>query len=124
MGPLAQMLSQLMSPCDSTTLMPSRPPTHRPLGYERTRTQARREVDQRRGSPASRGYDNRWREARAMFLSHHPLCVHCLSRGITQAATVVDHVTPHRGDQTLFWDQTNWQPLCERCHNRKTGAGL
>ena len=35
-------------------------------------------------------------------------------------ATVVDHIKPHRGDQKLFWDRSNWQPLCEHHHNVKT----
>lgn len=35
-------------------------------------------------------------------------------------ATVVDHIVPHRGDQKLFWDRSNWQPLCEHHHNVKT----
>ena len=35
-------------------------------------------------------------------------------------ATVVDHITPHRGDKKLFWDEDNWQPLCKRCHDKKT----
>ena len=25
-----------------------------------------------------------------------------------------------RGDQTLFWDESNWQSLCQPCHDRKT----
>ena len=33
------------------------------------------------------------------------------------AATVVDHIIPHRGDKTLFWDETNWQSLCKTCHD-------
>jgi len=39
---------------------------------------------------------------------------------VTTAATVVDHVTPHKGDKVLFWDRLNWQALCKRCHDRKT----
>ena len=35
-------------------------------------------------------------------------------------ATVVDHIKPHRGDHKLFWDRSNWQPLCEHHHNVKT----
>jgi 5-methylcytosine-specific restriction protein A len=35
-------------------------------------------------------------------------------------ATVVDHIIPHRGDPTLFWDESNWQPLCKKCHDQKT----
>ena len=47
----------------------------------------------------------------------HPLCVMCTAEGVTQAAEVVDHVVPHRGDQTLFWDQCNWQALCKLHHD-------
>ncbi|MGN8738508.1 HNH endonuclease signature motif containing protein [Bilifractor sp. HCP3S3_D3] len=35
-------------------------------------------------------------------------------------ATVVDHIVPHRGDPKLFWDRSNWQALCKRCHDKKT----
>lgn len=36
-------------------------------------------------------------------------------------STVADHIVPHRGDPVLMWDETsNWQALCERCHNKKT----
>lgn len=41
----------------------------------------------------------------------------CELDGRIMAATVVDHIVPHKGDQQLFWDQSNWQPLCERHHN-------
>jgi HNH endonuclease len=34
--------------------------------------------------------------------------------------TCVDHIVPHRGDMTLFWDPTNWQTLCDSCHGKKT----
>jgi len=37
-----------------------------------------------------------------------------------QAATVVDHIKPHRGDKTLFWERSNWQALCKQCHDIKT----
>lgn len=55
-----------------------------------------------------------------MFLAAHPLCVRCQSEGKIVPATVVDHIIPHRGDQKLFWDQKNWQPLCKSCHDTKT----
>jgi 5-methylcytosine-specific restriction endonuclease McrA len=32
---------------------------------------------------------------------------------------VVDHIQPHKGDETLFWDENNWQPLCRQCHDIK-----
>lgn len=79
------------------------------------------EHDQRRGGSAERGYGGRWQKARATYLRHHPLCVACEAAGRLVAATVVDHITPHKGDQALFWDSdNNWQALCKRCHDRKT----
>ncbi len=62
-------------------------------------------------------YGRAWRKARAVFLTNNPLCRFCKRRGRPVLATVVDHIKPHRGDRELFWDQTNWQGLCETCHN-------
>ena len=50
----------------------------------------------------------------------NPFCVKCYEEGHITMATVVDHIKPHRGDQKLFWDRGNWQPLCEHHHNVKT----
>ncbi|EGC00370.2 HNH endonuclease [Pseudomonas sp. TJI-51] len=66
---------------------------------------------------SQRGYNYKWQKARERHLLDHPLCVYCARFGRTTAATVVDHVTPHRGDMTLFWDQSNWQSLCKPCHD-------
>lgn len=53
----------------------------------------------------------------------HPLCVHCLKQGRTEAATVVDHIIPHCGDMVLFWDSANnWQSLCKTHHDVKTAS--
>ena len=57
-----------------------------------------------------------------MFLVKHPLCVECEKEGRYVRATVVDHIVPHRGDQTLFWDEDNWQSLCKRHHDTKTAT--
>ena len=73
---------------------------------------------------AKRGYNRRWQKARKSYLEAHPLCVQCAKQGKYVRATVVDHIVPHRGDQKLFWDQNNWQPLCKSCHDKKTGGGL
>lgn len=73
---------------------------------------------------AERGYGGRWQRARLTFLSRseNALCRMCSEQGLVQRATVVDHIEPHRGDQALFWDTANWQPLCKRCHDsRKQG---
>ncbi|MFG0454503.1 HNH endonuclease [Shewanella mangrovisoli] len=66
---------------------------------------------------AERGYGGRWQKARETFLKRNPLCCFCEQKGIITAATVVDHKTPHKGDQALFWDTNNWQPLCKPCHD-------
>ena len=76
------------------------------------------------GSAAERGYSADWRKARRRFLAVNPLCAACLKRGVLTPATVVDHILPHRGNPQLFWDESNWQPLCKRCHDKKTGSGL
>jgi 5-methylcytosine-specific restriction protein A len=70
-----------------------------------------------------RGYTYRWQQARASFLRRSPLCAGCQRRGRITLAAELDHITPHRGDPRLFWDQTNWQPLCKSCHSRKTARG-
>lgn len=80
----------------------------------------RQRHDRERGSAASRGYDSRWRKAREGFLRKHPTCAHCELEGRVVPATIVDHNEPHRGNRKLFWDRTNWQPLCKMHHDRKT----
>jgi 5-methylcytosine-specific restriction protein A len=75
---------------------------------------------QDRGNSSQRGYDNRWRKASKRYLSVHPLCTSCHKEGRLTKATVVDHVKPHRGNKTLFWDVNNWQALCKSCHDKKT----
>ncbi|KQP35870.1 HNH endonuclease [Pseudorhodoferax sp. Leaf274] len=66
---------------------------------------------------AERGYGARWQRARGFFLQRNPLCCFCHAVGRVEIATVVDHIRPHNGDMQLFWDRTNWQPLCKPCHD-------
>ncbi|HEM4265086.1 TPA: HNH endonuclease [Streptococcus suis] len=71
-------------------------------------------------STKAKGYNAQWNKARLRYLKVHPLCVQCKVKGRLTKATVVDHIKPHRGDQELFWNQSNWQALCKSCHDRKT----
>ena len=71
-------------------------------------------------SAYKRGYNTAWQRASKAYLIKHPFCVECLKHGIHTKATVVDHIKPHKGDNSLFWDKNNWQPLCKPCHDRKT----
>lgn len=77
-----------------------------------------------RPTAAQRGYNGRWQKARATFLSRpeNALCVECKGNKRIVAASVVDHIIPHKGDQAKFWAQNNWQPLCITCHNAKTAT--
>ncbi len=61
-----------------------------------------------------------WQKASRQFLRANPICRECLKSDRISVSAVTDHIVPHRGDLTLFWDRSNWQPLCKRCHDRKT----
>lgn len=60
--------------------------------------------------------DRAWRAKREAQLRAEPLCKLCALRGLTQIATVADHVVPHRGDLDLFWNG-ELQSLCQTCHS-------
>lgn len=76
-------------------------------------------------------YGSKWDRERLIFLRAHPLCVMCQEQGRVTAATVVDHIIPHKlkealrsGDsqaiakaQKLFWSRKNWQGLCKPHHD-------
>ena len=64
----------------------------------------------------ARGYTRHWERERGAFLDEHPYCIGCAAVGRTVRATVADHVVPHRGDQSKFWDVVV-QPLCAWHHN-------
>lgn len=81
-----------------------------------------RKKDRERGTSHQRGYDARWNKARIEHLDEHPLCVDCGKREYVMPATVVDHIVPHKGNDELFWDRSNWQSLCKPCHDRKTAT--
>jgi 5-methylcytosine-specific restriction endonuclease McrA len=76
-----------------------------------------RRYDDQRESSSQRGYGYRWQKAREGYLRNHQLCVVCNDKGRIVAASVVDHITPHKGDMVLFWDSSNWQSLCKGCHD-------
>lgn len=69
-----------------------------------------------KAKPWAHLYDHRWRKRRAAQLRAHPLCAFCVkTRGRLVAATVADHITPHKGDSVLFAGPL--QSLCAPCHN-------
>ncbi|WP_089970849.1 HNH endonuclease [Lihuaxuella thermophila] len=83
--------------------------------YKTQERQRKREYNRKRPTPAQLGYDREWAKARQRFLKANPYCVVCGDK-----ATVVDHIVPHKGDRYLFWQASNWAPMCWSCHSRKT----
>jgi len=59
-----------------------------------------------------------WRRRRLMQLREHPLCCFCLGQGRVEAASVVDHLEPHRGNVNLFMTGP-LQSLCKLCHDSR-----
>lgn len=57
-----------------------------------------------------------WKIKRLAQLRAEPLCRYCEAMGVTSAATVVDHVIPHKGDPDLFW-HGEVQSMCKTCHD-------
>ena len=60
----------------------------------------------------------RWRAKAHRQLSLHPLCALCQRQGRIVPATACDHVEPHRGDQTKFFEGAV-QSLCQSCHSSR-----
>lgn len=58
-----------------------------------------------------------WRNGRLAFLAQNPLCTRCKANGRTTAATVVNHIKPHKGDLALFFSWENWEPVCKPHHD-------
>ena len=81
--------------------------------------QQRRAADRHRGSARARGYDWQWDKDSKAFLREHPLCYYCGLLGRITAARCVDHATPHRGDEQLLRDRSNWRSACIECNSSK-----
>jgi hypothetical protein len=58
-----------------------------------------------------------WERRRKHQLQIEPLCRMCSKEGKVVRASIVDHVTPHRGDYNKF-RLTPLQSLCVGHHNR------
>lgn len=86
------------------------------LTYARYCSADQRLQEQQRGTSTERGYDSKWRRARAQWLQAHPWCATCEAKGQRTLATMVDHIIPHRGNLKLMWGRKNWQSLDDTCH--------
>lgn len=63
----------------------------------------------------------RWRKLAKAHLAGEPLCRMCLKADVVTAASVCDHVHPHRGEERHFWAGP-FQSLCTSCHSRTKQA--
>ena len=62
-----------------------------------------------------------WKDARHIsMLRHDSLCQECLRNGLYTQADVIDHIVELRDDYSRRLDQSNLEPLCHDCHNKKT----
>ena len=80
--------------------------------------EGKRKVFTRRGKSGEyhRLYESAlWRKTSREFLKKYPFCFIC-----GKPARIADHITPHRGNIGLFYDEGNLQPMCWSCHSRKT----
>lgn len=66
-------------------------------------------------------HDKRWKQLRRRKLRESPYCAVHEAKGQAIIATDVDHIVPHKGDGSLFFDYGNLQSLCHSCHSMKTG---
>ncbi|MGQ2989507.1 MAG: hypothetical protein ACT6RD_03400 [Brevundimonas sp.] len=95
--------------------MVTRPRVFRPAAQQ-SRQQQNREADQRRGSARERGYSRAWDLASKGHVRNDPLCRYCLLIGEYRAATLTDHLYPHRRFEGVFWIKTYWISSCDDCH--------
>jgi len=89
---------------------------------EKHRVQQRLQSQSRRDNAHLHLYSTEWKKIRARKLREDPLCAECEKQGRLVLATVCDHIVPHKGDLTLFYDYDNLQGLCTRCHAVKTAT--
>jgi 5-methylcytosine-specific restriction protein A len=97
--------------------MVKRPAVFRPSSMG-TRVQAAKATELQRGSARERGYTTGWDKASKAHLQAHPLCdYHLLSDGRSVAATLTDHLYPHRQYEGVFWSRQWWVSCCAECHS-------
>src|SRR4051794_33187453 len=96
--------------------MPSKPQSFRP-SHLGTMQQAKRQYEIDRGSARERGYNTRWDANSLRYRREHALCLGCEAVGRFTVTEVVDHIIPHKGDNVLMWDESNWQPSCGPHHD-------
>jgi 5-methylcytosine-specific restriction enzyme A len=65
----------------------------------------------------------KWRKLRKRILKNHPNCANC-GEHPNSPTLEVHHVRPPRGDEELFFDESNVIPVCPACHKRLTAMEI
>lgn len=93
-----------------------------PCGYCQKHQPLRAQAQRKQSEAWHRLYAHPgWKPLRLAQLAREPFCRVCWQeRRARVRATEVDHIRPHRGDRSLFFDPENLQSLCHRCHSAKT----
>lgn len=79
-----------------------------------------RQSEAKRPSASARGYTASWSKESKAFLAL-PGNERCAC-GCGRLADMVDHIRAPKGNRTLFWDRSNWQPFNLDCNRRKAIA--
>lgn len=58
----------------------------------------------------------RWKARRQAQITAEPICAMCKANGRVTAASIADHIEPHKGDPVKFWTGP-LQSLCKPCHD-------
>ena len=74
----------------------------------------------RRDPESNKRYGRSWKRIRDRYISEHPLCEDCLSRGIYRPAEEVHHKLPLADGGTH--EKNNLVSLCHSCHMKAHGV--
>lgn len=74
----------------------------------------------RRAPEANKRYGRAWKKIRDRYISAHPLCEDCMSRGIYRPAEEVHHKLPLADGGTN--ENCNLVSLCHSCHMKAHGV--
>lgn len=80
--------------------------------------EGKRKVFTRRGKSSEWHHlyaTSRWKKMSRDFLKKYTVCFVC-----GRKSEIADHIVPHRGNLELFFNEENLQPMCWKCHSRKT----
>lgn len=113
--------NRIPRPCSGSSTCPEPGTIHGKCQAHATEAEARR--NETRADNLDVYRSPRWRTESKKYLRLNPWCSGYPEPGSCfSAATDVDHVEPIGTPGVDPFDPANWQPLCHRCHSKKTGT--